>query len=365
MKILFIEPSGAGGIAHYTYALACALGNLGVACDILTGKRWSDKKLPDNVRVYPVFHGKKTNPLTLFFRFLRCRKDACIVHWQSTTHPRLVFFLMKILPVQRFPWVFTVHNVLPHEQEHLSEELYRKIYQRMQGLVFHTEFSHKEFHRIYPGLSPFHDIIPLGEYGFLNVSGTPVFDGFDKNSILFFGNIRRYKGLDILIQALALVKSQIPEAKLKIVGQPLEDFKSYRNLIHDLQLDDSVELQLGYIADEAIPQMMMQAAVAVLPYRHIDQSAVLLLALACGKAVIASKVGGLDEVIRDQETGFLVPPENPQALATVIVDLLQSPDKIIAIGKAARADSQARFSWPVIAKKTKLFYENLIHKESL
>jgi D-inositol-3-phosphate glycosyltransferase len=359
MKIVFIEPSGAGGIAHYTYALANALSDVGVASDILTGKRWVDRPLSTHVKVHPVFQGKKTNPFLLIKQIMRCRNDASLVHWQSTTHPELLQLLMRLLPIKNLPWIFTVHNVLPHEKLKNSIARYGDIYRRMRGLIFHTHFSFNEFQRIFPGLKLETDIIPLGEYGFLTQksgSGNPCAE----NTVLFFGNIRHYKGLDVLIEAFAEVRKSVPHAKLKIVGQALEPFAPYQKQISRLQLDQCVETRLEYIPDEDIPQLLDQSIIVSLPYRHIDQSAVLLLALSSGKAVVASNVGGLEEVIRDQETGILVPPENPAALSQALISLLLDRDKAIRMGNAARVDANERFSWSAIAAKTVSFYERVV-----
>lgn len=360
MKVLFIEPSGAGGIAHYTYALAESLAERGLEVEIVTGQRWNLEPASKNITIHPLFRGKKTNPWRLLRQIRQSKLKADVVHWQSTTHPELMLWLMRLLPLKSLPWVFTVHNVLPHEKKQSSVAIYQKIYRRMSGLIFHTQYSKREFQRIYPKMDIPHAVIPLGEYGFLHQAEKTVSTSCDPNKILFFGNIRHYKGLDILIHALAEVRQAIPNANLLIVGQALEDFQLYRQLIDELGLQNCVQTRLEYIPDEEIPTIMENAAVVALPYRHIDQSAVLLLALASGKPVVASQVGGLEEVVDHGRTGILVPPEDSHALARALISLLQDRDTMTAIGKAAAEDVKTRFSWAAIAEKTQSFYQTIL-----
>ncbi len=356
MTVILIEPSGAGGIAHYTGALANALGTRGAECSILTGARWQSRSLPDRVIVHRVFRGARTNPFRVWTLCRRLRRTAAAVHWQSATHPRLLLWLMKTVPLKRIPWIYTVHNVLPHESSDTAKSLYEAVYRRMDGLIFHSEYSRRTFAECFPHIQRPSMVIPHGEYGFL-ASGmeTEIPDTLEP-VILFFGNIRPYKGLDTLIDAFAQVKQAIPGAKLIVAGQPLEPFSPYEERIQRFGLEDSVVKRLGYIPDDDIPKLFASAAAVALPYKEIDQSGVLLLALASGKAVVASRIGGIPEAVRDGETGILIPPGDTDALAKALTGLLNDPGKARALGANARQDVQSRFAWNDIADKTLAFY---------
>lgn len=355
MNVLFIEPAGAGGVAHCTYALANALSARGVACEILTGTRWHPRPLTGPARVHRVFRGLWTNPAALYYRCLRLRRRVDIVHWQSTTYPKLILMLMQIIPMKKIPWIFTVHNVLPHERTQTALQLYGRIYERMDGLIFHTQHSLDSFRPLFPNVKAQTRIIPLGEYGFLQGSapaesrpGGPV--------ILFFGNVRHYKGLDVLIRALAEVKKAVPGAVLRVAGQWFVPFQDYEDLIARLGLQSSVEFERGFIPDEEVPQLFAPAGVVALPYRDIDQSAVLLLAMALGKPIVASRVGGMAEILRHGQTALLVPPEDPAALAEALIRLLRDPLWAAQLGRNAQEEVRARFSWERIAEQTESFY---------
>ncbi len=363
MNVFLIEPSGRGGIAHYTYGLVRAIGECGIHCEILTGKRWVDRPLPETVQVRRVFSGVKTNPLSVLKQCIKIHKEADIVHWQSTTHPKLLLHLMRFIPKKRIPWVFTVHNVLPHDTGTNEVQIYREIYQKMDGLIYHTHYTREEFSRIFPKIQPKSTIIPHAEYSFLDVEQISVSSSEESNTILFFGNIRPYKGLDTLIRALNIVKQNIPDARLRIVGQPLEPFDRYAEMIDTFHLKDSVDTRLEYIPDEEIPKIFSTASVVTLPYRQIDQSGVLMLALALSKAVVAAKIGGIPEVIQDGKTGILIEPHDEQALADALIALLHNPQMIQQLGHAAREDVLNHFSWNSIAGKTIKFYEQLKYEK--
>lgn len=358
LQIISIEPSGAGGIAHYTRFLDEALANEGTGIDLLTASRWN-YELPSNVSIHKVFNRKRTNPFTLYFLCERLQKSAQLVHWQSASHPLMLLWLMRLIPLKKLPWIYTVHNVLPHEDSAAMMSIYQKIYHKMDGLIFHNQHSLHQFQTLFPNIPAKKTIIPHGEYGTLgsvDLSGelpqTP--------NVLFFGNIRPYKGLKHLIQAFPMIQQKIPQAKLYIAGQALEDFSPYQMQLETLGLTDRVTCTLDYIPDEDIPGIFRQASVVVLPYEHIDQSGVLLLAMGMGRAVVASAVGGIPEVIDDGKTGVLVEPNNPEALAEAVSTVLLDQEVLRTMGKAAARDVNTRFAWGNIAQRTLKFYHELM-----
>ncbi len=357
LHVLMIEPSGAGGIAHYTYGLAKGLGELGVKVEILTGHRWMDWSLPEDVQVHKIFQGIKSNPFQFLMHLWRLRKNVDLVHWQCVARPRVWRWLMRLLPLKHVPWVFTVHNLLPHERETISSTFFREVYQQMDGLIFHTQYTQELFTKWFSDIQTKTAVIPLGEYGFFPADE----ENFQEkeNTLLFFGNIRAYKGLDLLLEAMPIIRQAIPEAQLQIVGQALEPFQRYEQQIQKHNLEPWIDVRLGYQPDKDIPRIFRSASVVVLPYREIDQSAVLLLALAMGCPVIATRVGGIAEVIRDQETGVLVEPDDPLSLAEAVIGLLHDREKRKRLGEAARRDVEERFSWNRIAQKTEDFYKTV------
>lgn len=358
LRIISVEPSGAGGIAHYTRFLDEALAIDGTHIDLLTANRWI-YELPPNARIHKVFNRKRTNPFQLYLLSKRLQKSAQLVHWQSASHPNMLLWLMRLIPLKKLPWVYTVHNVLPHENSTSMLSLYQKIYEKMDALIFHNQHSIDQFHKLFPTIQAKKTVIPHGEYGTLG--SVDLSEEYPETpTILFFGNIRPYKGLKHLIQAFPQIQEKIPNAKLHIAGQPLENFSLYQQLLEELKITDSVTCTLDYLPDEEIPTVFRDASVVVLPYEHIDQSGVLLLAMGMGRAVVASAVGGLPEVINDGKTGVLVEPKNPEALADAVSTLLSDHDALRTMGKAAAQDVNTRFAWDTIAKSTVKYYHEVL-----
>lgn len=137
--------------------------------------------------------------------------------------------------------------------------------------------------------------------------------------ILFFGYIRAYKGLDVLIRAFARVRKRLEDTVLLIVGESYEPIERYRSLIRDNGLESSTFLVDRFVANEEVASYYETSDVVVLPYREATQSGILNIAYGCLKPVIVTRVGGLAEFVDEDRTGLIVPPESPDALADAIV----------------------------------------------
>jgi D-inositol-3-phosphate glycosyltransferase len=178
--------------------------------------------------------------------------------------------------------------------------------------------------------------------------------GLTGDVALFFGYVRHYKGLDTLLMAWKRVRAVRPQATLVVAGEFYEDPAAYAGLIQDA---GGVRLIDRYIPDEEVEALFRAADVTVLPYRSGTQSGVTHVAYALGTPVIATRVGGLTESIRDGETGLTVPPEDPPALAAAIVRFFAE-----GLGERMRgpiASLRASHSWDALARATVEFVDSL------
>jgi glycosyltransferase involved in cell wall biosynthesis len=146
--------------------------------------------------------------------------------------------------------------------------------------------------------------------------------------LLFFGYVRKYKGLDLLISALPEAIKLFPELKLLIVGEFYDDVSTYLTQIEKLGLKDNIILVNKFVPNEEVGKYYLASDVLVLPYRSATQSAVLNVAYSFGKPAIATNVGGLSEFIKDNYTGIIVDPGNPQAISKGIVRYFEVAQKI-------------------------------------
>ncbi|MBI5168814.1 MAG: glycosyltransferase [Candidatus Eisenbacteria bacterium] len=173
--------------------------------------------------------------------------------------------------------------------------------------------------------------------------------GLSGDVAMFFGYVRHYKGLDTLLEAWPLVRVRRPGATLVVAGEFYEKPEPYHALVKAAG-EGAVRMLDRYIPDDEVEALFRAADVTVLPYRSATQSGVTHVAYALGCPVIATNVGGITETVREGETGLTAPPENPQALADVIVRFFEqgmAPAMAPHIAKL-----QAEHSWEALADST-------------
>lgn len=172
----------------------------------------------------------------------------------------------------------------------------------------------------------------------------------EKDLVLVVGRLAPGKGLGDVLQAAKMARAHIPDIRFVIAGDgPLR--RTLAERIAREKLDGTVIL-LGHIRDrERILELYRQAALFVMPSHHEGLSTVILEAMACGCAVIATDVGGTPHVIDHGESGCLIPPRNPAALADAVCRLLSDGKRRAALGARARQVVEARFTWPAIGQR--------------
>jgi glycosyltransferase involved in cell wall biosynthesis len=187
----------------------------------------------------------------------------------------------------------------------------------------------------------------------------PVFEGPELpppsgSTLLFFGLMRAYKGLDVLVQALP----EIPGARLVVAGDVAEREAVDRALwqVSWLGVEDRIEWQLRFISAEEIAPLMERSTLCVLPYRKIDSSGVLATALGLGRPAVVTDVGGLPDAIRDYGAGRVVPPDDPDALAAACRELLADPLPAYEGALAARR----ALTWDAAAEEHERIYREVM-----
>ena len=136
--------------------------------------------------------------------------------------------------------------------------------------------------------------------------------------ILFFGYIRKYKGLHLILQALPYVLKR-KDITLIVAGEFYDSKERYTDLIEELNIESHVQIFDGFIPDEEVGIYFAAADAVVLPYISATQSGIVQIAYNFDKPVIATDVGGLSEVVVNEKTGYIVRPEDPEAFADAIV----------------------------------------------
>jgi glycosyltransferase involved in cell wall biosynthesis len=186
--------------------------------------------------------------------------------------------------------------------------------------------------------------------------------------ILFFGLIKRYKGLEYLVEAFEEVRRRVNDAFLLIVGDVYAadavGHAFYSNLIERLRGRDDVLCVARYVALESVGGYLAASDVIVLPYARTFQSGVLLAAYAAGKPVVVTDTGGLGEAVEQGKSGVVVSPRDPKALAEGIISVLSDPKLRSAMGERARVLARTVYSWDAIAARTTELYESVLGTET-
>jgi D-inositol-3-phosphate glycosyltransferase len=174
--------------------------------------------------------------------------------------------------------------------------------------------------------------------------------------LLFFGFIRDYKGLDLLLEAMADVRLRQMDVKLIVAGEYYGNREFYENLIRELGLEDRVVLKTEYIPSEKVKYYFAAADLVAQPYKSATQSGISQMAYHFEKPMLVTNVGGLSEIVPDGEAGYVVPVD-AGAIANAITDFFQN-------GKAASfaegvAEGKRRFSWTSMVAGLEGLYQKI------
>ena len=175
--------------------------------------------------------------------------------------------------------------------------------------------------------------------------------------ILFFGIIREYKGLDVLLEAFASITQKMPEAKLIIAGNPWEKWDKYQAIIDKNNINSFIKTDLNFIPENEIEIYFKACDVVALPYKDFDsQSGAGLLALPFGKAMIVSNLGGLTELVDDERAVFK--PKDSENLAYRLLGVLKNRKLQEKLESDSKKLSE-KFSWEDIGRQTLTVYKSL------
>ena len=346
MKITIIGPVTPyrGGIAHFTTLLAAKLIETGHDLQVISFKKqypaWlypgeSDKDhSPGRLKIDARFILSPLNPrswrkaLKLILDF---NPKQVIFPWWVTFWGPAFHFLIKRLQRPSVTVSILVHNTLPHEPRAWDRFLAREALKDANRFIVMTEKEKQRLRKLLPKadeiiLSP-HPIFPSNDKIGLSKSEARQHLNLPLNCpfLLFFGIIRPYKGLGILLQAFSKILQQQPDTHLLVVGECWEDQSKYLSLIQSLNIADHIHIVDHYIPDREVSAYFKAADVFIAPYIGGTQSGAVKLALGYGLPVVTTDVIN-DEIIKWlPDRCVIVPSENPSALAEGILEGLTRP----------------------------------------
>ena len=380
MKILLVStffPPWRGGVETYVFNLARNLQARGHEVSLIcasppvkAGTEYLDGIRIERLRVAGRVYGTPIVP-ELPLRLMQERPD--IVH-AGFPSPYCAFFASVTSRLRGIPAVLTWHNDLPpvartaHAIATVHDYAVLPLYLGNYKLIISTSRLYAETSRVLRAHSDRVVIIP---HGVDTVRFNPhvradelrrqVAAGNQK-IILFVGALTRwhiYKGLDVLLKAVALLRGESPDLKLLVVGGG-ELVSKYVQLTIDLGIQDLVFFA-GNVSDDELPKYYAISDLLVLPSKDRSEGfgLVLLEANATGKPVIATKVGGIPSVIQDGYNGILVPPSDADALAAAIKHGLEDEDLLRQMGKNGRRFAEEH-DWSIVTEQTESVYKRAV-----
>jgi glycosyltransferase involved in cell wall biosynthesis len=268
----------------------------------------------------------------------RAARSADVVHFQWLAVQPLDAVLLRAF---RGPLVLTAHDVLPREARPGQRAGQRRLYERVDAIVVHSAHGRA---RLVEELGVPAEKVAVIPHGVLEPAGDDGLPeelaGVERPVALFFGLIRPYKGLDVLLEAWRGIEG----AELWVVGMPRMDTRALRSAA-----PPGVRFVERFVPDGQVAALFRRADVAVLPYREIDQSGVLFTALGAGTPMVLSAVGGFPEVAADG-AAELVPPGDAAALHEALARLLADPAARERLAAGARRAAAERYGWDAIAR---------------
>ncbi len=362
----------------YSLCLCSALHAVGVDVELIVSdnrivnmpidypiRPWMPTKDPKHSKI-----GKAVRYLEYLTRLLahvvRNNREKRIAHFQFFRRPRVecVFFLLIKLLGARL--VFTAHNVLPHENSRVDLLLRFGVYRAATKIIVHSEYMKNKLATDFRIDRKKVMVIPHGNFDHYVPN-----EGISKaearaslklsegdNVALFFGFIREYKGLDLLLDAFEICTRKGRPLRLVVAGSshPPELETHYRRRIDQISADGSIVFHAGFVPSEKVAAYFAACDVVILPYKQIDHSGIVHLAYSFGRPLIAATVGDFSEVIEDGKSGYLLAENSAECLSETISRAFSNSARLEDMGAYARKLSETKYSWMDIACQTKDLY---------
>jgi glycosyltransferase involved in cell wall biosynthesis len=356
-----------GGVEEHTNNLVNHLSDIGqIDLQVLMFSNPGNKISDKHIHYLKRLTGKKIlYPLIGILDVMHILKNINrympdIVHFQGTSP---LFCITALIAQRKYTTVLTMHGILLRETSYRSEG---NIIFRILSRYIEKYALLKLDHLIVVAPQIQEIINEMRTKRIYVVPNGVELDGIEKiapaminreNMIMFIGSLVEVKGAHILIEALGIVKRKTPDIYLLIAGSGPQETR-LKELVLDLGLDDNVSF-LGFIRGDEKFSYMKAAKILVFPSFWEALPIAVLEGMACGKAVVASDVGGIPFLIEDGINGYLVEPGNAQNLAEKIILLLENDETLMNMGKE-NLNKVQKFRWEKIAAETYKIYSEIM-----
>ena len=348
-----------GGISHYTSLMYQALAKT-YDVEMISFKmqypRFLFKKKQKDYR-NDMFRVKDTqflihtaNPFNILQvgRKIKAMKPSCvIIQWWHPYFAPCYWILENVLG-RKIKKLFICHNVFPHERFPLDRFLTRLVLKKGDAFIVHSRSDGRDLCSIKENPQYRWNVHPTyNAFKIKNMTKEQAREELkkpqDAKLLLFFGFVRKYKGLKYLLQAMQDVKKKLDDVELMIVGSFDQDKEEYLRMISVGKLEQCVQIVDQYMPDNEVEKYFAGCDLVVLPYESATQSGIVQIAYGFEKPVIATEVGGLPDVVIDGATGYVTPPKDSKALADSIIRFFEE-NKSEAFRETIRAEAY-KYSW--------------------
>ncbi len=366
MRVHVVDPSAF--TPPYDHALCRALAHAGAQVELVTSRFvYGEVPAPEGYAVRELFYRravgkggswlrratKLAEHVPDMLRYRPAARAADVVHFQWLDVPWLDRHLLP-----RRPSVLTAHDLLPRQPRPGQARAQRLLYEAVDAVIVHSQYGRGQLvERL--GIDP-RKVHVIHHGAFEHLAHQPGEEplpeelrGVSGPVVLFFGLLRPYKGIEVLLEAWR----GIDDAELWIVGRPLMPLEPLRAIA-----PPGVRFWPRFVSDRQLPAYFRRADLVVLPYsgtERFDQSGVLATALAFGKPVVLSDVGGFSEAA-SEGAGVVVPPGDADALRDALAALLSDPERRGRLAAAAAAAAAGPYSWDEAARRTLALYRELV-----
>ena len=329
------HPPYRGGIAHFTERLGAHLTEAGLSVFPVSFSRLYPDLLFPGQSQYEEGSVAREGPECLIDSInpLSWRKTARTIVSDGADAAIFMYWMPFFAPAMRsiagylrakgVGTIAVVHNAVPHERHPGDKKLSRAFLRKCDVAIVLSKNVGNDVKELVPEARICFAPHPVYDQFGARIDGATArrMIGLreDHKVLLFFGMIRRYKGLHVLIDAFPRVMNLFPEARLVVAGEFYDDVESYRAQIESLGISDYVILTEEYVPSDRVAVYFSAADVVVQPYLRATQSGVVQAAFNFEKPVIVTDVGGLAEIVGDTSAGIVVPPGDDEALTAAIL----------------------------------------------
>jgi D-inositol-3-phosphate glycosyltransferase len=373
LKVALIEPVGGhGGMVPYDVGLINGLNSAGVDVAWFTCDNTPDIDGVDLRKTYLRVFGDYSRWIrglrfikgTITSIVIAAIENRSICHFQIFNPGFLEFFGVLVARGLFRKVIVTVHDVEPLVESKSVPFLMNLIYFMAVKIIVHNFASQKELQAL-AGIPP-SKICVIYHGNYLDTIGDIPNKAFARNRlgllddvklILFFGQIKKVKGLDILLEAMKRVSEEHPNAVCLVAGRPWKlKFSEYELLINRLGIEKNIVADIRYIPDEEIKYFYSASDLVVLPYRRIYQSGVLLLAMSYQRPVLVSNLPSMTEIISDGVNGHVFDSGSAESLAEKIIWFFDSLENANKVGVKGYQHVKASNDWDDIGMRTRNLY---------